>query len=128
MFRDDVEFEFRCPDPTANAHYLLAAIAVAIEQGLRNPKESLETAEKLHTGNMDKQSKRFKLLPESCSQSAVNLEKDREYYETAGVFPKATIDSVIKRLESYNDETLLGKLKHQPKKLDELMQKYLHFG
>jgi len=121
-------FEFRCPDPTANAHYLLAAIAVAIEQGLRNPKESLETAEKLHTGNMDKPSKRFKLLPESCSQSAVNLKKDREYYETAGVFPKATIDSVIKRLESYNDEALLGKLKHEPKKLDELMQKYLHFG
>jgi len=120
-------FEFRCPDPTANAYHLLAAMAVAVDYGLNHPKETLKIAEELNI-EKQKQSRGYKLLPQSCSQSAANLKKDRQYYEAAGVFPRTTIDSTIKRLESYKDEALLETLKHEPRKLEELTQRYLYFG
>jgi glutamine synthetase len=121
-------FEFRAPDPSANAYLLLAGIAVATEYGLKNPDESLRVAEELHTKKAAKGNKKFMLLPKSCSESAANLEKDRKYYEAEGVFPKAVVDNTIKRLKSYKDKTLLQKLKSEPQKIEELMQKYLHYG
>ena len=121
-------FEFRAPDPSANACLLFAGIAVATEYGLRKPEEALRVAEELHIEKTLKGNKRYMLLPTSCSRSAANLEKDRKYYEAEGVFPRAVIDNVIKRLESYKDKALLQRLKRDPQKVEELMQNYLHYG
>lgn len=121
-------FEFRAPDPSANAYLLFAGIAVATEYGFKNPKEALRIAEELHMETTDKEKKKLRLLPQSCNESAANLERDRKYYEAEGVFPKTVIDNTIKNLKSHKDTVLLQRLKSEPQKVDELMQKYLHYG
>ena len=67
-------------------------------------------------------------MPQSCTESAAYLEKDRKYYEAKGVFPKAVIDNTIEKLKSYRDEFLLQRLRSEPQKVEELMQKYLHYA
>lgn len=119
--------EYRGPDPSANAYLLFAGIAVAAEYGLKNSEESLRIAEELHA-EVAKRSKRLTRLPQSCSESATHLERDRKYYEAEGVFPKAVIDKTAKKLKSYRDKTLLKKLKNEPQRIEELMQEYMHYG
>jgi len=121
-------FELRAPDPSANAYLLFAGIAVAAEYGLKNPKETLRIAEELHIEKTAKEDKRLRFLPQSCSESAANLEKNRKYYEAERVFPRTVIDNTIRKLKSYKDESLLTKLKSEPQKVEELMQNYLHYG
>ncbi len=121
-------FEFRAPDPSANAHLLLAGITVAARYGLVNSKESLRIAEDLHIERSGKRRAKLRPLPQSCSESASYLRKDRKHFEADGVFPKTVIDGTIRKLESYNDSGLVKKLRSQPKKIEELMQKYLHCG
>ena len=121
-------FEFRAPDPSANAHLLFAGVAVATEYGLKNPEEALRSAEYLHIEKTAKRNKRFTVLPKSCSESAANLEEDRKYYEVEGIFPKAVIDNTIKKLKAYKDKALLKRLKNEPQKIEELMEDYLHYG
>jgi len=121
-------FEFRAPDPSANTYLLFAGIAVAIRYGLKSPKEALRIAEESRIDKTNAEDKELRPLPQSCSESAANLEKDRKHYETDGIFPKAVIDSTIKKLRSFKDETLLRQLKNKPQKVEELMQKYLHYG
>jgi len=120
-------FEFRAPDPSANAYLLFAGIAVATEYGLKNPEESLRIAEELHVEKTVK-ARRLRRLPRSCSESAANLEKTRKYYEADGVFPRVVIDNTVKKLKSYKDKVLLKRLKSEPQRIEELMQKYLHYG
>lgn len=121
-------FELRAPDPSANAYLLFAGIAVATEYGLKNTREALQIAEELHIEKAVKGDKGLRRLPQSCSESAANLEKDRKYYEAEGAFPKTVIDNTIKKLESYKDQALLQRLKNEPQKVEELMQNYLHYG
>lgn len=121
-------FELRAPDPSANAYLLFAGIVVATEYELKNTKEALQIAEELHIEKAVKGDKGLRRLPQSCSESAANLEKDRKYYEAEGVFPKTVIDNTIKKLESYKDQSLLQRLKNEPQKIEELMQNYLHYG
>lgn len=121
-------FEFRGPDATANPHLLFAAIAVAVEHGLKNPEKSLKIAEDLHVNGTAKKHRRHRLLPKSCSESAKHLKKNRRYYEADGVFPKRVIDGIISRLESYRDRDLWKKLADKPKKIEELIQEYMHCG
>jgi glutamine synthetase len=121
-------FEYRAPDATANAFLLLAGMTVAIEHGIKNHEEALETAEKLHIEESSKKNKRMKRLPHSCSESAANLRRDRRYYESEGVFPKNVVDSTVKRLKAYKDGDLSQKLREEPQKIEKLMQSYLHYG
>lgn len=121
-------FEFRAPDPLANAYLLLAGIAVAAEYGLKNNEESLRIAEELHVEKTAKKSRRLKRLPRSCSESAASLKRDRKYYEAERVFPKAVIDETMKKLRSYKDSGLRQKLKDDPQKAEKLMQSFLHYG
>ncbi|MBE0520408.1 glutamine synthetase, partial [Candidatus Bathyarchaeota archaeon] len=110
-FRKDIEqtgnyvrtFEFRAPDPSANTYLLLAGIALAVEYGLKNPKKAMKTAEDLNTEKIVKRNRKYKVLPLSCSESAKNLQKDRNHYEADGVFPKRVTDGIISKLESYKD-------------------------
>ena len=135
-FRGDIQeidscrqtFEYRAPDASANIYLLLAGIAVAVEYGLKNPKEATKTAEDLHIENVVKKAKEYKLLPQSCSEAAQNLERDRNYYEVDGVFPRRVIDGIISKLESYRDKGLWKRLADKPEEIDEMLWKYLRSG
>jgi glutamine synthetase len=123
--------ELRAPDGSANIYLLLAGIAVAVEYGLAN-KESIKLAEDLYVdalgekkrGNLNK----LKTLPQSCYESAKCLEKDRKYYEKGNVFPRQTIDGILRKLRGYNDKRLRETLMNDINKANELIEQYLHFG
>jgi len=121
-------FEYRAPDASANTYLLLAGIAVAVEYGLKNPKEATKTAEELSIKNLAKKAKEYKLLPQSCDEAAKNLERDRDYYEANGVFPKKVIDGIISKLESYKDKGLWKKLADKPEEIHEMLWEYSHSG
>jgi len=135
-FRKDVErtgscvrtFEFRAPDPSANTYLLLAGIALAAEYGLKNPKKTIEIADDLNVEKTVKRNRKYKVLPLSCSESAKSLKRDRNYYQTDGVFPKRVIDGTIRKLESYKDKDLRKKLASEPEKIEKLLSEYLHYG
>ncbi len=119
--------EFRAPDGSANSYLLLAGIALAVEYGLKNPAEAIRVADDLDADNKEK-SRAYGVLPLSCSEAAKNLEADRKYYESSGVFPKRMIDGTIAKLESYNDEFLAKKSAANPEKTEELLWNYFHYG
>jgi glutamine synthetase len=121
-------FEYRAPDATANVCLLLAGLAVAIEHGLKNHEESLKIAADLHVEEGLGRRKRLKRLPKSCSESASNLKRDRKYYEGEGVFPRAVIDAMVRKLRAYKDRDVVQKLKDEPQKIEKLMQAYFHYG
>jgi glutamine synthetase len=121
-------FEYRAPDATANAYLLFAALAVAVEYGLENHEESLKIAEELRLEESGKKNVKMKSLPKSCSESAINLKRDRKYYEAEAVFPRAVVDMTIKKLKAYNDGDVTQKLQEKPQKVEKLMQTYLHYG
>jgi glutamine synthetase len=120
-------FEFRAPDPAANAYMLLAGMAIAIKYGLENPREAIRIAKELHLRKIGKE-KRLKVLPRCCSESAMHLDSYRKYYEADDVFPKGVIDNTIKRLKSFNDKVMFQELKSEPRKIEQLMKEYLHYG
>jgi len=135
-FREDIEgtgshvrtFEFRAPDPSANTYLLFAGIALAVEYGLKNPKEAMEIAEDLNAEKIVKRNRKYKVLPLSCSESAKSLKRDRSYYEVDSVFPKRVTDGIISKLESYKDRSLQKKMANNPEKIEELLFRYLNCG
>ncbi len=118
-------FEYRGPDPSANSYLLFAGIAMAVQYGLKNPREALTAADDLEADNATKKSGRHMVLPLSCTEAAESLRKDRKFYETDGVFPKRVIDGVAGKLESYEDAGLWERLADKPEKIDELLWSYL---
>lgn len=121
-------FEYRGPDPLANAYLLFAGIALAANYGLENPEETLKIAEKLKVEKTNGKGKRFKLLPRSCHEAAKNLRKDRRFYEANGIFPKAVIDKTIQKLKDYRDKDLWKTLTENPQKAEKLLRQYTHYG
>jgi len=121
-------FEYRAPDPLANAYLLFAGIAVAVDYGLNNPEEALKTAEELHIEGTGDERRTLKVLPRSCSESAENLEKDRQFYESDGVFPKKLIDKTIEKLKSYKDKNLWEKLTGKQDEIENVLRQYLYYG
>ena len=115
-------FEFRGSDSSANSYLLFAGIALAVQYGLKNPKEAMRMAESLNAEKATK--KRYAALPLSCAEAAESLRRDREFYEADGVFPKTVVDSVIRRLESYEDVDTWKRGKNKSAKVDELLWKY----
>ena len=121
-------FEYRSPDPFANAYLLFAGIAVAVNYGLENPEEALKIAENLHIEGVSGNRERFTVLPRSCSESAENLRKDRKFYEADDVFPKEVIDKTIEKLRGYRDKDLWKDLAGRPEKIESMLRQYLHYG
>jgi len=120
--------EFRAPDSSANPYLLFAGVAVAVEYGLKNPREAMEIADGLRAESPVERNKKYRVLPLSCVEAAKNLEKDRKHYEADGVFPKRVIDGVISKLESYKDKGLWKRLADKPEKVEELLREYLDCG
>lgn len=123
--------ELRTPDGSANIYLLLAGIAVAIEHGLTN-EESIKLAEYLYVDALGEKNRknlnRLKTLPQSCYESAKRLEKDRKYYERGNVFPKQTINGILRKLCGYNDKRLKETLMKDVDKANELIERYIHCG
>ncbi len=124
--------EFRVPDGSADVYHLLAGMTMAIQYGLTEMENALEYAEKLKVDvNIFKPENKHILekldtLPRSCWESAEYLEKDREFYERDGVFPKGTIDRFIKQLKSYNDKDLSERLYGKTDEIKKLVLQYIH--
>jgi glutamine synthetase len=121
-------FEYRAPDAFANAYLLLAGLAVAANYGLENSKQALKIAEDLHVEAASRELKKLKALPISCSESAKNLEKDRQFYEAHGVFPRRLIDKTVEKLETYGDKNLWNKIFGKPEQIEKTIMEYLHYG
>jgi glutamine synthetase len=121
-------FEYRAPDAFANAYLLLAGLAVAANYGLENSKQALKIAEGLHVEAAGREPKKLKALPMSCSESAENLEKDRQFYEANGVFPRRLIDKTVEKLEAYGDQNLWNEISGKPEQIEKIIMEYLHYG
>ncbi len=126
--------EFRVPDGSADIYHLLAGMVMAIHYGITQMPNALEYAQQLKVDvNIFKPEykdilQKLDTLPQSCYESAEYLEKDREFYQADGVFPKGTIDRFINQLKSYNDKDLSEKLYGQKDKIRQLVHKYLHYA
>ena len=119
-------FEYRAPDAFANAHLLLAGLAVAAGYGLENSQEAIKTAEDLHVESPS--NKPLQALPRSCSETAENLKKQRSFYEANAIFPKKLIDNVLQKLETYGDRNLRRELSTNPERFESLVTQYMHYG
>ncbi len=123
--------ELRAPDGSANLYHLLAGMIMAAEEGLNSDK-SLEAAKKLYV-NVDifaPENKELhdslEALPDSCAKSAEYLERDRNFYEKENIFPKGTIDNIIKKLLAYKDENLREEIEKNPEIIAKLVKTHTH--
>jgi glutamine synthetase len=121
-------FEYRAPDAFANAHLLLAGLALAANYGLDNADESLNLAANLHAKAIKEEEGTFKMLPCSCHEAADNLRKDRKIYEADGIFPPKLIESTIQKLTHFDDKDLWNKLSSKPEETQKILAHYLHYG
>lgn len=119
--------ELRSPDGSANAHLLLAGMAVAARHGLEHP-DSLRIADQLYVKSDASRAADLKQLPASCFESAECLLRDRERYEEGGVFPPGLIDSLAKRLRAFDDLNMSEKMFGNADSLRNLVNKHLHCG
>lgn len=123
--------EMRSPDGSADLYLLLAALAVACRHGFEMP-NALRVAEKtyvnvnIHRKENQKKLARLSQLPDSCVASSRCLKKQRAVYEQYGVFSRAMLDSIIAKLEAFQDETLREDLRKDPEGLQGLVDKYFH--
>jgi len=119
--------ELRSPDGSANAHLLLAGMAVAARHGMEHP-DSLRIAKELYVKADASRISDLKQLPASCHESAECLKRDRERYEEGGVFPPGLIDSIAKKLQDYDDLNMSEKMFGNADSLRNLVNKHLHCG
>ncbi|MBR2399594.1 MAG: glutamine synthetase, partial [Alistipes sp.] len=125
--------EMRSPDGSADVYQLLAGLAVACRYGFEL-ENALEIADRTYVNvNIHDKQNEARLsdlaqLPDSCAASADCLESQREVYEKYGVFSKAMIDGIIKRLRSYNDATLRADIGDNIELMLSLVMEYFHCG
>ena len=123
--------ELRSPDGSADLYHLMAAIILAAKEGIL-AKESLKKANKLYVNVniFDEEHKdlydSLNRLPASCYESAEFLEKDGDFYQKDGVFPKGTIDGFIKNLKKYDDKDMSERLYKKNEEIKRVVDKYIH--
>lgn len=121
-------FEYRAPDAFANPYLLFAGILVAADYGLENPKESMEIADELNVEVLERKPRNDRLLPSSCDEAAMNLEKERRFYEAYGIFPKKLIDETINKLRTFKDKNLRRELTSNPRNIEKAMAQFIDYG
>jgi len=125
--------EYRSPDGSAYAHLLLAAISLAVAEGLADPAatELARAAEVDGEGSgAAPEVPGLGRLPASASEAALALVEDRAIYESGG-FPAGLVDRVVAQLRAEGDADLVDRLRRLPaaERLAEsrrLMHKDLH--
>jgi glutamine synthetase len=70
----------------------------------------------------------FEALPMSCTQSAENLERDRQLYEKDGVFPAKLLNKTIETLRGFKDMNLTKEVSSRSREVQRLLTAYLHHG
>ena len=125
--------EMRSPDGSADIYQLIAGLAVACRYGFEM-ENSLEVADRTYVNvNIHQAENAEKLaslatLPDSCYASAECLNAQREIFESHGVFSPAMINGIIKKLQSYNDQTLREDINNDTEKMLSLVRQYFHCG
>lgn len=132
-YSDKQTVEFRAPDGSADIYMLLSGLAVAVRNGFQM-KNALEVAEKTYVDvNIFEEEYKSTLenlchLPASCHESADCLEEQREAYEAYDVFPKGTLNQVIKKLRDFNDKNLREQVSLDQKEVLRLVNTFFHCG
>jgi glutamine synthetase len=130
-FSNKQTYEFRVPDGSADIYLLAAGLVIASLHGLEMP-DALQKADSLYVAtNIFKEEfktslKDLEQLPVSCWHSAEAHEMKREIFERNGIFPKGTIDAIVKNLQSYNDKRLSEELYGMHEEIKKLVEKHLH--
>lgn len=125
--------EFRAPDGSADIYLLLAGLTVAVRHGLQM-KNALEIAEKTYVDvNIFKDEYKDKVnslchLPVSCWESGNCLDNQRDTFELFDVFPRGTIDQIIRKLKAYDDRDLRERVSLDQQEILKLVNKYFHCG
>jgi glutamine synthetase len=119
--------ELRSPDGSANAHLLLAGMAMAACHGLEHP-DALRIAEELYVKTSASEMAGLKQLPTSCHESADCLLRDRARYEAGSVFPAGFIDALARKLKAYDDLDLSEKLYGNADALRDMVNRFQHCG
>jgi glutamine synthetase len=131
LVKNKQTFEFRCPDGSADVHYLLAGLTLAVHYGLTNPK-GLDEAEKMYfhpsDTNNEKVLENFEVLPVSCYHSAQELKTQSHHYIEDNIFPQTVIDRIIEKLESFNDVNLIERMDGDIEGLMKLVDEFFHCG
>lgn len=126
--------ELRSPDGSANAHLLLAGIAMAAEWGLTNPQDAETLAENSYVSVNIHNNPNLQELAElatSCVESSEMLLQHRILFEREKMFPSTVIDYVAEILQQENDRNLNKRLMAMPEdeKFTEsrrIMHKHVH--
>ena len=130
-YSENQTVEFRCPDGSANIHFLLAGLAVAARHGLEM-ENALAYAKKLYVdvnifaAEHKAIQEQLPQLPDSCWGSAESLLKDRKIYERDGVFSPVVIDGIVKTLKSYQDKDLSERFYGKGDEIKKLVAEYSH--
>lgn len=130
-FEEKRTFEFRCSDGSADIYLLLAGLAVAVTYGLTN-ENSLEYANNnfidVNIFKPENKSITEKLLklPLSCSESADELMKHKDFYLKHKIFDESILIGLYNLLKSYDDNGLSERLYQKPEEIRKLVDKYLH--
>lgn len=128
-----VTVEMRSPDGSADVFMLLASLAVACRHGFEM-EDALDIAARtyvnvnIHQAENKDLLKNLSQLPDSCAASAKCLASQRGLYEVEGVFTPSMINSVIRKLEDFNDGSLRSSLQNDTDGILQLVNRYFHCG
>jgi len=123
--------EFRAGDGSANICLYIASLICGAIEGF-NMKDWQDFSDKhfidtnIFNDNNKKLREKFDFLPSSCYDSALELEKNRDIYEKNSIFSPKLIDSVIKKLQSYNDKNLSERLYGKEEEIKKIVENYLY--
>ena len=67
-------------------------------------------------------------LPVSCTESAELLSKQCDVYCKYDVFTQSMINGIVKKLKSYNDQSLREEIADYKSKILELVNRYINCG
>ena len=123
--------EIRSGDGSADLYLFMAALIVAVQNGVAMKEKADKMAKDLYVGvNIFKEENKAILdklekLPASCWDSADCLEKKRTDFEANEIFPPKLIDSVIAKLKSYNDKDLSERLYGKKDEIHKLVMQHI---
>lgn len=104
--------EYRSPDGSAFVQLLLAAVTLAVREGLEDD-GAVVRARALRVDGDAAQVERLELLPATAVEAAERLRADRLFYERGG-FPPRLLDLVVEKLEAEADQGLSARLRALP--------------
>jgi glutamine synthetase len=121
--------EYRAGDGSANIYLLMAALALAALHGLQMS-NALQMAKDnyvdINIFDNAKATTNLKTLPDSCYQSALALEAQKEYFTIYNIFTEDLIANQITKLKAFNDQNLRAEIANDEYGLEKLVQQFIH--